>query len=107
MLALTPTLTLTLTLAITLAQAAAHLGGPPSSPQSVMPPSPRLPPREDGSPMTAPELEDLARGYQHEGKLLEANLTNPNPNPIPNPNPNPDPDPNPNPNPDLNPNPNP
>jgi len=51
--------------------------------------------------MTAPELEDLARGYQHEGKLLEANLANPNPNP------NPDPDPNPNPNPDLNPNPNP
>lgn len=53
------------------AKKAAHLGGPPS-PQSVMPPSPRLPVREDGFPMTAPELEDLARGYQHEGRIFEA-----------------------------------
>ena len=54
-----------------LRKAKANSGGD-ASPQSAVPPSPRLPTRDDGHPLSAVELESLARDWQQEGKMFEA-----------------------------------
>ena len=45
--------------------------GPPS-PQSALPATPRLPTREDGAPLSAPDLEELAASHQRDGRMFEA-----------------------------------
>lgn len=55
-----------------LRKAKAALNNGPPSPQSALPPTPRLPTGEDGVPLSAHELEELAATYQHDGRMFEA-----------------------------------